>query len=71
MIPPLGRCASCEGRIPGAPVVRLDEAYCCLGCAVGGPCICTYESDLAEDGVDGLGMPFVMGEPARSAVAVD
>ena len=35
--PPRGRCASCEGEIPGRPVYRMDEAYCCLGCAAGGP----------------------------------
>jgi hypothetical protein len=36
----------------------MDEAYCCIGCAGGGPCVCTYEADLADDGVDGLGLPF-------------
>jgi hypothetical protein len=34
----------------------MDETYCCVGCAHGGPCVCTYEADLAEDGVDGLGL---------------
>jgi hypothetical protein len=37
----------------------MDEAYCCVGCVVGGPCVCNYEADLADDGVDGLGLPFV------------
>jgi hypothetical protein len=42
----------------------MDELYCCLGCAGGGPCICLYEADLAEDGVDHLGLPFaVPGSP--------
>jgi hypothetical protein len=46
----------------------MDELYCCLGCATGGPCICTYETDLADDGVDHLGMPFrVPGSPALEA----
>lgn len=56
--PRRGYCASCEGTITGRPVYYMDEAYCCLGCAHGGPCMCTYEQDLAEDGVDHLGLPF-------------
>jgi hypothetical protein len=51
----------------------MDEAYCCIGCAHGGPCVCTYEADLAEDGVDGLGLlatpvataPVAVPEPAQ------
>jgi hypothetical protein len=60
--PRRGHCASCDGAIAASPVYRMDEAYCCIGCAEGGPCICTYEADQAEDGVDGLGLPFP--EPA-------
>ncbi len=63
-----GYCASCDGVIVGRPVYRMDEAYCCVGCAEGGPCVCTYEADLAEDGVDGLGLPFAEGgQPAETA----
>jgi hypothetical protein len=51
-----GHCASCEGKITGRPVYRMDEAYCCIGCVDGGPCVCNYEADLAEDGVDHLGL---------------
>lgn len=51
-----GYCASCEGVITARPVYHLDEAYCCAGCAQGGPCVCNYEADLADDGVDGLGL---------------
>ena len=51
-------CASCEIRLTGWPIYRGDEAFCCPGCADGGPCVCTYESDGADDGVDGLGLPF-------------
>ena len=57
-------CASCEIRLTGWPVYRRDEPFCCPGCADGGPCSCTYEADLAQDGVDGLGMPFLLpGDP--------
>jgi hypothetical protein len=60
--PRTGRCASCEGELTGLPVWRLDETYCCGGCADGGPCVCLYEPDLASDGVDGLGLPFLVDE---------
>lgn len=62
--PRRGHCASCEAQITGRPTYFMDEAYCCRGCAGGGPCVCTYEADLAEDGVDGLGLAFV---PERAA----
>jgi hypothetical protein len=58
--PRRGYCASCDGRITDRPVYAMDEAYCCHGCAQGGPCVCSYETDLADDGVDGLGLPFAM-----------
>ena len=68
--PRRGYCASCDGVITDRPVYRMDEAYCCLGCAQNGPCICTYEQDLAEDGVDHLGLPFAM-EPVAAAEAAE
>ncbi len=58
--PRRGYCASCETLLTSRPVYRMDETYCCAGCAQGGPCVCTYEADLAEDGVDHLGLPFRM-----------
>ncbi len=51
-------CASCEIQLAGWPVYRTDEGFCCSGCADGGPCICSYDADQADDGVDGLGLPF-------------
>ena len=79
--PRRGFCASCDGQLIDRPVYRMDEAYCCLGCAEGGPCFCTYEQDLADDGVDHLGLPFLVAPVvdaspipalarAREAVAV-
>jgi len=65
--PRRGYCASCEGVITATPVYRMDEAYCCIGCAQGGPCVCTYEADLADDGVDHLGLLFPIETLAPSA----
>jgi hypothetical protein len=61
--PRRGYCASCELVLTGPPVYYMDETYCCTGCAHGGPCICTYDADVAEDGVSGLGLPFAPSEP--------
>ena len=70
MTPRAGYCASCEGVITSRPVYYMDEAYCCAGCAQGGPCVCSYEADLADDGVDGLGlMAPVRTSPPRGAEA--
>jgi hypothetical protein len=59
-------CASCEAEIDSRPILRMDHVYCCIGCAGGGPCVCLYEQDLADDGVDHLGLPFPMGQPVTS-----
>jgi hypothetical protein len=58
--PRRGYCASCEMELTGKPVYYMDETYCCTGCVQGGPCVCTYEADRAEDGVDRLGTPFAV-----------
>lgn len=36
------RCANCDIEILWAPVVARGVAYCCTGCAAGGPCNCDY-----------------------------
>ena len=41
-------CGSCGIPLGGESVSSADEVYCCAGCAVGGPCICTYEQDLGR-----------------------
>jgi hypothetical protein len=64
--PRRGYCACCDGAITDRPIYRMDEAYCCTGCAEGGPCVCTYEADLAEDGVDRLGLAFPMAPAVRA-----
>ncbi len=67
--PRRGYCASCDSLLTDRPVYRMDETYCCLGCAQNGPCVCTYEQDLADDGVDNLGLLFPIGDLAPVVVA--
>ncbi|GAC1665424.1 MAG: hypothetical protein NVS9B9_26580 [Ktedonobacteraceae bacterium] len=35
-------CANCDIEILWPAVVVQDAAYCCTGCAAGGPCTCDY-----------------------------
>ena len=63
-----GYCASCEGYITGRPVYRMEVEYCCVGCAMGELCVCTYEADMADDGVDHLGLLVTQAEPTRTTV---
>lgn len=37
------RCANCGLEIAWEPVVVDGKAYCCGGCAQGGPCYCSYD----------------------------
>jgi hypothetical protein len=34
------RCANCDIELRAEAVVRGARAYCCEGCALGGPCVC-------------------------------
>ena len=52
------RCSSCHRPFDGHPVFVQDTAFCCGSCAGGALCTCFVEADLAEDGVDGIGLPF-------------
>ena len=35
-------CANCDIEILWTPTVVRGVAYCCTGCAAGGPCSCDY-----------------------------
>ena len=45
--PPI--CATCEIAIAGSPTYHDGIAFCCAGCAAGGPCICSYDEETAGD----------------------
>ncbi len=36
------RCANCDIEILWTPTIARGVAYCCTGCAAGGPCNCDY-----------------------------
>jgi hypothetical protein len=36
------KCANCGIPIRWQPTIVDGKAYCCLGCARGGPCTCDY-----------------------------
>ena len=59
------RCPACHRPFESTPVFREDVAYCCASCARGELCACLIETDLANDGVDGLSLPFGTQSPAR------
>ncbi|MDA8216692.1 MAG: hypothetical protein M0Z94_03650 [Dehalococcoidales bacterium] len=40
----LPRCATCGLEIEWKPVLVDGKAYCCGGCAQGGPCYCSYDA---------------------------
>lgn len=40
-------CSNCSEKLFRPPVYTGGEAYCCDGCAIGGPCVCTYDGPAA------------------------
>jgi transcription elongation GreA/GreB family factor len=38
-------CATCELEILWPPIERDGGTYCCDGCAIGGPCTCSYDEN--------------------------
>ena len=42
------RCASCDIELHKLPLIVEGSAYCCQGCANGGPCVCSYVGNPAK-----------------------
>ncbi len=69
----MDRCANCHRSFSTSPRFVADQAYCCEACAMRHLCTCFTEVDLADDGVDHIGLAFPMGpvtSPADLAEAV-
>jgi hypothetical protein len=45
-------CANCGIAIRWQPTIVDGRAYCCLGCAQGGPCDCDYDNLPHPDAVN-------------------
>ncbi len=41
-------CVTCELEIAGTPVFHVGLPFCCAGCVADGPCICSYDTPVAE-----------------------
>ena len=54
-------CTSCRLEIRHHPTFHVGLAFCCAGCVVGGPCVCSYDDDIAGD-------DQALAAPARPAV---
>ena len=50
----LTMCANCFEELRRNPFVSKDVAYCCFGCAQGGPCSCTYQTQREEPVVEAV-----------------
>ena len=37
------KCVTCELEIVGRAEYYAGLAFCCAGCVVGGPCLCSYD----------------------------
>ena len=61
-------CANCHRTFSSEPIFGLDRTYCCGACASRHLCVCLAEVDLADDGVDRLGLAFANHVPDRAAL---
>lgn len=48
------RCHNCGIIIRWQPTIIEGKAYCCMGCAQGGPCECDYDNLPQEDEANAL-----------------
>ena len=72
-------CANCGLEISWPPAVVDGNSYCCGGCALGGPCYCSYDSIGAAPSLDqmqsrsirvGSGQDVVPTETSAGVTAV-
>jgi hypothetical protein len=41
-------CVTCEAEIAGQAVFHAGHAFCCSGCAAGGPYTCSYDEEAPD-----------------------
>ena len=59
--PPLD-CTTCELEIAGQAEFLAGLPFCCAGCVVGGPCVCSY--DLLDEKTAEVKTTGAAAEPA-------
>lgn len=42
-------CVTCQIEIVGEPLFHVGLPFCCAGCLADGPCVCSYDRELAPD----------------------
>jgi hypothetical protein len=42
-------CVTCEAEVRGPVTFHVGLPFCCAGCVVGGPCLCSYDLEPATD----------------------
>ncbi len=55
-------CHSCDIELTGDVLLAHGRAYCCSGCAAGGPCTCTYEGEQKVHSSNGHADPVLTRE---------
>jgi hypothetical protein len=53
------KCDSCDIDLGHDHVVMSGKAFCCAGCADGGPCICSYEESDGRHHRNGHSDPVI------------
>ncbi len=46
-------------------MIRAGKAFCCAGCAEGGPCVCAYEDRSGQHPRNGHADPLLIAELLR------
>ena len=54
-------CTTCRAEFHYAPTIHVGVAFCCAGCAAGGPCICSYDDDRGGAAAEAWRVPEPVG----------
>lgn len=61
-------CENCKIVIHWQPTIVDGKAYCCLGCAEGGPCSCDYDNLPLPDRVHAMQLSSAHSQPEQHSV---
>ena len=60
-LPTTWTCTTCGAAFHYSPTIHVGVAFCCAGCAAGGPCICSYDDDPAGAAAQTWRVPEAVG----------